>query len=249
MGYFLYIAGAIVAIFNHVKDWSAHKTFFRRWTVLVLITLIGVGGVINNYFIDKKNNEQHHADQREIAKASENLDKVSQELNSLKGEFKKVGLENKIKRLEANIVEYQKVLDSRKAALTFTFGGHGDKPVRLISLPVKDNRVHVEFSVSNETDVTAEKIELQFTICNSCKFISTPNEFIKVDYLPDTARVMRSDGVYAHSTLPLYSADLEVPPNAQEVTVGLLYRCSNCSTSKESRDRDNLGTIKLLRSL
>ncbi len=247
MNYFLYIAGAIVAILNHIKDWHAHKTFFRRWTVLILIILIGLAGVINSYYTGQKNVKQHEADQKEINRASANFDKVSQELISLRGEIKNVGLENKIKRLEANIGEYQKVLDSRKAALTFTFGGHSNSPVRMISLPVKDNKIHVDFSISNETDIAAANAEIQFTICDRCKFVSLSKEFTKVDYLPDTARVIRFNDIYAHSTTPLYGADIEVPADVHAVMVGIIYRCSNCPTAKENRDRENLGTIKLER--
>ena len=92
MDYFLYIAGAVVAVFNHVKDWSAHKTFFRRWTVLILIILIGIGGVVNSYLSDDKNRRQHEEDQKEIANARDNLKKVSQELSFLKKDVKQVGL-------------------------------------------------------------------------------------------------------------------------------------------------------------
>ena len=90
MHYFLYIAGAIVAAFNHIKDWDAHKTSFRRWAVLLLMISIGIGGIINSYYDDKKNREQHEEDQREIASSKEVMNQMSQDLSTLRGDMKKV---------------------------------------------------------------------------------------------------------------------------------------------------------------
>ncbi len=245
--YLLYLAGAIVAVFNHLKDWDAHKTFWRRWVVLVLIIAIGIGGVINNYFTDKKADSQHEADQKEIDKAKAVFGTMSQELHELKKEIKTTGLYKKIASMQAKIEENQKALDSRKASLIFSFGGHGKEAIRSISLPVKDSKVHFDFSIWNDTEINAQDVMLQLHICDGCKYISKPEGFATGVGLADTVLVNNPRIVFGRANTELFSTDIEVPQGVQAVQVGMVYRCSNCVVPKAGEVNENVGLINLIR--
>ena len=89
--YILFVAVAILEVFNLIKDWSAHKTSLRRWTVLGLIVLIGIAGGVNTYFSAEKNEKQHEDDQKKINKMSQeisSLTKESHETSSLTKEVR-----------------------------------------------------------------------------------------------------------------------------------------------------------------
>jgi hypothetical protein len=230
LNYFLYLAGAIVAVFNHIKDWNAHKTFWRRWIVLLMIISIGIAGITNNYFTDKKTDEQHIA-----------------ELQEIKREIMTEKLHEKIEALQAKIDESQKILDSKKASLIFSFGGRSKDAIRATSLPVKDNKVHVDFSIWNNTDTTAMDVVVQLLICNTCKFITVPTSFVQADGMSETIRGIRIDRVYAKSNTELFGADIEVPQNTPSVKFGMQYRCTNCTVPKDDEVNENIGIINLTR--
>src|SRR5260370_14289159 len=80
--YILPISAAFLALLQLAKDWGAHKTSWRRVTVLVLIVAIGLGGAINSYYTDRKSAVQHLSDQNQIAglqRAVETANKNEQE--------------------------------------------------------------------------------------------------------------------------------------------------------------------------
>lgn len=118
----------------------------------------------------------------------------------------------------------------QKATLMFTFGNPHriDEPtIREVTLPVKENVVHVEFAMKNETDVTAENGEMIFGVCAECKFASEPPLFSKNPGGAETRRNYAFDHLFARS-VSVFSADVQVPPHLASIEVGVTYRCLNC---------------------
>ena len=66
LNYVLLIAVTVLAIFGLIKDWEAYKKKWRRGGALFIIILIGIGGIINNYYREKDSREQHDQDQKQI---------------------------------------------------------------------------------------------------------------------------------------------------------------------------------------
>ena len=133
-----------------------------------------------------------------------------------------------------------------KVTLNFTFAKASidDPPLRRVTLPVKDDVVHVEFGIKNDTDIDAVNGIITLEICKSCKFAKEPPKFYKVPGQTDITRTMSFDNVRARSESETLSADIKVPPDSTSVEFGVTYRCNNCIVPEQ---RDNVGKIFLSR--
>ena len=196
LNYLLPITTAFLAFLYLLKDWDAHKKSWRRVAVLCLIIAIGIGGAVNNYYAE----ERYRRDQEKIAglqKAVETANKSqedntkqfvdafgksSQKVADLQTEVSTAGLQKTADQLKTELAATQKALIQPKAILTFTFAKpRNDAPaIRKVVLPVKNDIVHVEFTVENETDTPALDGELTIIISDNCKFTSEPPHFRKL---------------------------------------------------------------------
>ena len=262
--YAINIATIFLALLYLAKDWESHKKSWRRLTVLCLIVLIGVSGIVNTHYVNKKIDSQRQADQKTIAGLKEAVDtanrnqedntkqfvnafdKMSQKLNELQTQVKTAGLQKEADQLRTELRATQRAMVPPKAALTFTFERPrpDDALLQTVTLPVKNDVVHVEFTVRNETEVPALNGELTLIICNACKFATEPPFFEKLPGQADTQRNYKFDRILPKSELKTLSADIKVPPtgSAVELTVG--YRCVNCIIAET---KANTGTILLSR--
>lgn len=252
-----------------IKDWDAYKKPWVRFLVLSLIILSGAIGIINQRFSDiraekkeQKAEKQHQADQIEITGLKEaviastrdqenntthfleEFGKLSQKMSDLQTQVKTAELKKEVAELQAELQKTQKALNPPKAVLTFTFErpGGGPRPLRTVTLPVKDNVVHVEFAVRNSTDTPALDGEIIVIICDACKFASEPPELIKLSGQKETIRTYKFDRIFPMGELKTLNADVQVPPNLDSIEFGIDYRCRNCIIPEPHA---NIGIINL----
>ncbi len=284
LNYFLLIAVTALAIFGFYKDRDAYKTKWRRRAVLLLTVLIGIGGIVNYYYGERRAEKQHADDQTKIAELKSAVDtanknqqdntiqfvdafgKLSQKLSDLQTQIKTAGLQKEaaklkeqlavatkasvsteatVTRLKSDLEATRKALSPAQTSLTFTFAKSdpGAPPIHEVTLPVKDNKVHVEFSVRNETDTTALDGELTIFIPNDCKFASEPPEFKKLPGHRDFERIYSFARLLPKTELKTLSADIEVPQNIKAMEFGINYRCTNC----DFPEKPLIGIVKLAR--
>lgn len=264
IGLALPVVMALLALFYLAKDWESHRRSWRRFTVLTLIILLGIAGTINTYHKDRKNDDQRREDQKQIAtlqKAVETANtnqedntrqfvvafgQLSQKLSVLETQVKTTGLKEEANKLRAQLESTQKALNPPKATLTFTFAKPDidAPPVREVTLPVKNDAVHVEFSIMNTTDVAALNGVLTLRICKACEFASEPKGFTRVPGQPDIERNLGFDRLLPRSESDDLSADIRVPPKTGSVEFGIVYRCVNCDIPAP---KANVGVIRLSR--
>lgn len=266
MNYILHIATAALALLYLAKDWEGHKRSWRRLVVLSLILLIGIAGIINTHYTNKKIERQRNEDQVRIASLKEAVDtanknqedntrqfinafgNLSQKVNDLQTNVKTAGLREEAEKLKGELVSTQKALTPQKSALAFTFekADIGDMEVlRTVTLPVKDGVVHVDFSMINPTNITSHAAEIAIRLCKDCEFAAEPDQFIKVAGQFSKLQRNRSfDRVFARSKTPTMTANIKVPSNASSVEFVVLSRCENCDVSIPET---SVGVIRLSR--
>jgi hypothetical protein len=169
-----------------------------------------------------------------------------------------VKLNAQLKIAETELQNTQKALaPSAKATLAFTFVPFKNSPPPApmvpntdVELPLNaDGTVHVEFSVLNLTDVPAPNTNIDFVICDQCKFASelrTPTAMRTFDKLPGNPDTYRHTVVdFPPVTfLTTIQADIIPPPAASKFDVGILYRCNTCVVAKEVK----LATVHIVRN-
>lgn len=264
LNYAINIATASLALFYLAKDWPAHKESWRRLSVLGLICLIGIGGVFNTYYTKKSNNEKHQEDLNRIARlesavvtANRNQDDntkqfvnafgiLNQKVADLETQIKTTGLKEEAIKLRAELESTQKALNPPKAKLTFTFPKPNidDPAVKVVSLPVKNGVVNVDFCVKNTTDVDAHNGSIMLTICKACEFASEPIGFFSFPGLPKIQRNIKFDRISAISESQNFSVAIKVPQKSSKVEIGITYRCENCILPEP---RAEVGIIELIR--
>ena len=244
LNYLLPITTAFLALLYLLKDWDAHRKSWRRVAVLCVIIAIGIGGTVNNYYAEKRyqlDQEKIAGLQKAVETANKNQEdntkqfvdafgKLSQKVADLQTEVSTAGLQKTADQLKAELAATQKALIQPKAILAFTFAKSWiDLPaIRKVTLPVKNDIVHVEFTVMNETDTTALDGELTIIICDDCKFASEPPLFVKLPGQRDTHRILKFDRIFAKTELKILSADIQVPSHIDAIEFGVVYRCKNC---------------------
>lgn len=257
--YIIHIATTFLAFLYLLKDWQLHRKSWRRETVLGLIILIGIGGMVNTHYANKKIDQ----DQNRIAALKQAVDtanknqedntkqflnafgNLSQKVNDLQTQVKTAGLQQEADQLKVELRATQKAMITPKAALVFSFvrPSTEDPLLRRVTLPVKDDTVHVEFTVRNETDTPALNGELALIICDACKFVTEPPLSEKVSGL-DTQRNYKFDRILPKTELRTMSADIKVPSNVRAVELRVGYRCVNCIVPEP---KANVGIILLSR--
>jgi hypothetical protein len=262
--YTLNIATAVLALLYLAKDWEAHKKSWRRLVVFGLIIAIGIGGIFNTYYTNKKIDQQHDNDQKTIAGLKVAVDtanknqidntklfvdafgKLSQKVSDLQSQVKTVGLREEASKLKAQLEATQKALNPPKARLAFSFikSIPDGIPLRRIALPVKAGLVHIEFEVINTTAVPAHKPELLLQVCDACEYAVEPKDFIVVPGQNNSQRSRSFDRILPKSLSPTMSADIRVPEGITSMEFGIIYRCDNCDIEDPIA---NIGTIDLLR--
>jgi len=267
LNYLLHIATVFLALLYLAKDWDSHKKSWRRLAVLILISVIGIGGAVNTYFTNKMNEYQHHVasrqrieDKKQIAalKSAVETANINQENNTkqfvrafellfqkvsnLQAQVKTAGLKQEAEQLKAELRANQKAMTPPKARLTFTFPKPriDDPPLHTITLPVIDDVVHVEFRIKNETDVTAQDVEITLLICDKCKFHTEPSAFSKIPGQDETRRTMKFARMYSKTESENMSVNIKVPPNLYGMGFGITYRCTNCMTPEPNEDIGNI---------
>jgi hypothetical protein len=185
LNYILPAAAVVLALIYFAKDWKDLRKSWRRLVVLGLIILIEIGGIFNTHYTNKKIDRQHDEDQKRIAGLKEAVEtanknqkdnttqftnafgKLSQKVSNLQSQVKTVGLREEADKLKAELASTQKALNPPKAilALTFAVPNHDGTPLRRITLPVKNDVVHVEFFIMNTTLISAQKPEFMIQIC------------------------------------------------------------------------------------
>lgn len=244
VNYLLTLAFALLMVFSFTKDREAYKKPWVKTAVLFLIIVTGVGGILNIYF----SNEQHEADQAQIVSLQASVEtanqnqkdntkqfveafgQLSQKVSDLQTQVDNADLKKEAAQLKEKLEATQKALVSPKATLTFSFARSNiDSPVlRQVTLPVKENVVHVEFTVVNRTETPALDGALTIIICDACKFVSEPHQFRKLAGQVDTRRTYDFVRILPKTELSTMSADIQVPPNANSMAFTVNYRCTNC---------------------
>jgi len=201
LGYVLPIAAVLYGLLQLAKDWNAHKTTWRRAAVFILIMLVGVGGVINNY--------------AELQKAQ---------------------------KAQA---------PAPKAELSYSFAPFPNappgQPITLITdkvLPLNaDGSAHVEFNIVNTTDVDAVDVEVDFQICNGCRYAKEPEGLQNLAGLSENQRYLYMKDLLARTSYKTLSVDVIPPPSVQTFLVGVEYRCHTCVIENQPSS----GTVHILR--
>ncbi len=270
LNYFLPIAASFIALLQLAKDWGAHQTTWRRGTALALIVLFGVGSAINNYYSSQRVATQHANDQVEIkglktavetanraqeANTTQFLnafDKLSKEVRDLQTQVTTEKLQSKLMGIQAELQKTQKALaPGPKAELSFTFAPFPnvppDQPIVLVTdktLPLSaDGSVHVEFEIVNTTEIDAVDSEVDFQICNGCRYAKEPDGLGKLPGLADTQRYLYMRDLLAKMAYKILSVDVIPPPLVQTFFVGIEYRCHTCVIAKQPSS----GLVRILR--
>jgi hypothetical protein len=254
LNYFLPIAASFIALLQLAKDWGAHQTTWRRGAALLLIVLFGAGSAINSYYLNRRTARQHASDQAEIkglktAVETANhaqeantahflaaLDKLSSEVRDLQTQVKTEKLQSKLAVVQAELQKTQKALGpGPKAELSFTFfpfpRTEPGQPIVLVTnktLPLINGSIHVEFNIVNTTDVDAVDSEVDFQICNGCRYAKEPDGLQKLPGLTDAQRYLYMHDLLAKMAYKTLSVDVIPPPLVQNFLVGIEYRCHTC---------------------
>jgi hypothetical protein len=249
------ILAALVAVFQLAKDWSAHQTHWRRGSVIALIVLLTIGSTVNVYYTNKRTVAQRAKDHDEItglktavetANQSQQSNtkqfvdafgKLSQEVSDLQTQVKTEALQKKLTSVQKELQNTQKALaPGPKAELSLSFAPFPNtpfgQPIVLVTdknLPLNaDGSVHVDFDIVNTTNVDAVEVEINFQICNQCKYFKEPDGLGKLPGLGETQRYLYMHDLLAKMAYKTLGVDVIPPPSAQSFFVGIEYRCHTC---------------------
>jgi hypothetical protein len=222
--------------------------------------LFGVGSAVNNYYSSQRAVTQHANDRAEIGAlktavetANRNQEanttqfvgaftKLSNEVRDLQTQVTTAKLQSKLAGVQAELQKTQKALaPGPKAELSFSFDPFPNpapgQPIVLVtdkSLALNsDGSVHVEFAIVNTTNVDAVDTEVNFEVCNECRFAKEPEGLSKLPGLRDTQRYLYIHDLLAKMAYKTLSVDVIPPPSLQSFFVGIEYRCHTCIIAKQ----------------
>ena len=89
------------------------------------------------------------------------------------------------------------------------------------------------FEIVNTTDVDAVDTEVNFQICNECRYAKEPDGLKKLPGLADTQRYLFIRGLLAKMAYKMTSVDVIPPPSVEGFLVGIEYRCHTCVIPKQ----------------
>jgi hypothetical protein len=255
LNYALPILAALVAVFQLAKDWSAHQTHWRRGSVIALIVLLTIGSTVNVYYTSKRIADQRAKDHDQITGLKTAVDtanqnqqantkqfidafgKLGQKVSDLQTQVTTEALQKKLASVQAELQNTQKALaPGPRAEVSFSFAPFPNtpfgQPIVLVTdktLPLNvDGSVHVDFDIVNTTDVDAVDVEINFQICNQCKYAKEPDGLSKLPGLMETQRYLYLHDLLAKMAYKTLSVDVIPPPLVQSFFVGIEYRCHTC---------------------
>jgi hypothetical protein len=245
------LAMMLLAVLQLAKDWGAHKTNWRRASVVIVIVLIGIAGAINLLRSNTKAYNQHTADQKQIAGLQhavetanrsqeantkifvQSFQEMTQKLSGLETRLKTVGLQKEAAQLKKELESTRKALDIPKSELVTTLGSVTDKLENLNvteapALLVGDT-ISVTLTVFNKTDVQAKRGSIFVRICKLCTFAEEPARFRKIIGAGDYDREMVFDAIPAKTAIVI-SLKIRLPLNLEHrIEVDVTSRCENCA--------------------
>lgn len=255
LNYILPFLAALVAVFQLAKDWRAHQTQWRRGSVIALIVLLTIGSTVNVYYTAKKTAAQHTDDQGQIIGLKTAVDnanknqqdstkefiaafgKLQKEVGDLQTKITTEALQTRLANVQTELRNTQKALaPGPKAELSFSFAPIPNSPagqqIILVTdktLPLNlDGSVRVDFDLVNTTDVDAVDVEINFQICNQCKYANEPDGLTKLPGLSDTQRYLYMHDLLAKMAYKTLTINVLPPPLVSSFFVGIEYRCHSC---------------------
>jgi flagellar biosynthesis protein FliQ len=238
------------------KDWSNYKPKGIRWVLITLVLLAAAGGVyyqstqnaekisasaLNQANIDGLKGQIASAQQAQTNNTKEflsSLGELSNKIADLQAKATNEQLKKELAKVQTELQNTRKDLVQPKATLTFTFTPYRRPtaaesefvPVTETTLPLNtDGSVHIQFSVMNYTNATAQDGELVFQICDGCKFLNDPTGFRSIAGQSATERNMSFDRILPLTSIPLVTVDVIPPANTDRFLVTLAYRCKTCT--------------------
>jgi hypothetical protein len=182
--------------------------------------------------------------------------KLGKEMSDLQTQVKTEGLEKRLAHMQTELQNTQRALaPAPKAKLAFSFfpfdfGSIGVRPPALskdVTVTAHDdNKVDVEISVLNMTDVDALDGEYTILICDDCKYANQPNGFVKGEGRPDKERYISFSRIPAKAQFGFVKLSLEVPPKFSNIPIGITYRCRTCEVPVSMEDL--MGTVHVIRN-
>jgi hypothetical protein len=161
-------------------------------------------------------------------------------------------LQLKLVSVQSELEKTQKALaPGPKAELGFTFAPFPNtppgQPMVLLTektLPLnQDGTVHVEFEIINPTDVDAVDAEINFQICNECRYAKEPDRLTKLAGLRDNQRYLFMRNLLAKMAYKTLSVEVIPSPILQSFSVGIEYRCHTCVIP----NKPSFGMVHILR--
>jgi len=241
MNYLLSVLTTVLALVQFLKDWKSEKKSWLKLVSFGLIVLIGIGGIFNTYFTDLNNAKQRREDQQQIAEltgvqeankrqSAEFFGIMLQKVSDLETQIKTEELQKTADQLRAELKATQKAMTPPKAKLRFTFEQPDGRSriLKRVTLPVKNDVVHVKFSVINESDVAALDGELTLRIPKACEFAIEPPNFNKLDGALATDRSFSFRRLLPRMQFESFGVDIKVPQRAESISVAVRSSCVNC---------------------
>lgn len=183
----------------------------------------------------------------------ETLNRLSDKVRELQTKAETEDLRKQLASVQNDLQKTQKALaPAPKATLVFSFfpfinpplGKGKTSAVTGKSLPLApDGSVHVEFTILNNTDVTALDGEINLYICDDCKFAKEPPDFQRLSGQSDTQRYLSLESVLPRSWFRILTVDIIPPLYGGSMDIGFSFRCRTCVIPTES----SKGTVHLLR--
>lgn len=169
----------------------------------------------------------------------ENFNRLHVRIGELQTKVTTEELRKQLASVQNDLQKTQKALaPAPKAKLTFSFVPFFNPPSALKTVERAatettlvadaDNTVHIQYTVLNATDVSAEDGEITLTICDACTFAKEPEHFTKLQVNGPTSRFATFQRLLPHTNFDTASVDVVVPRTLTNLTVGISFRCRTC---------------------
>jgi hypothetical protein len=238
-----------------LKDWHSYKPAWKRWPVLCVILLVGIGAVVyqSHQLHEKAATEARNqantnrlqgkiealvaAQKQDGQTFTQSFGILSGQLADLRAKVVTEGLHKEMTDLQAKLDEA--TAPTPRASLTFTFPGFKAEPDgSLIPLhettlePSPDGVVTVPINIFNLTETNALDGHVNFTICDGCTYAKEPKFMVKVPTLREQLRDYPFAQILSRDSIRDISLDVTPPKGAPSFQIGMLPRCKTCSVQK-----------------
>lgn len=229
----------------------------RRWHWHVRLTLTAVGFVAGAILIylsalsskanETRHNQERDSDKQQIAGLNQAIEtqirnnetqylRHQKELGSLHDQVadlkKDIATQDLRKKMEALQARLDKSLAPRPLAKLeagfWESGIQNDLPTEIYA-PLDGNVVSFDFTVANNSDVSAKDVLLWIRICADCKYHREPQGSQNVPGAVPIEREYR--GIYLPPGVrwQKLTVEVEVPPSPiNQIVIGTRYRCEDC---------------------